>query len=175
VLSQIRLAKLGIVFQSFNLISLMTARENVELPMRLANCLTEAEISARAVRLLEMVGLQDRVEHLPSELSGGEQQRVAIARALSNEPQLLLLDEPTGDLDSKSTIEIMNLLLELNNFGFSQGQRVTMVMVTHNPDLECYAHRVLFFEDGRVRRQVRNTHQLAIHPQDYLDFLNSRK
>merc|ERR1719251_444368 len=105
--------------------------------------LSKRECKERAISLLDRVGLGDRLEHLPSELSGGEQQRVTIARALSNDPEVLLLDEPTGDLDTKNTLEIMDLLLEIN-----QTKNVTCIMVTHNPDLEVYASRILYVMDG---------------------------
>lgn len=122
--------------------------------------------------LLKRVGLMERSEHLPSELSGGEQQRVAIARSLANSPQIILLDEPTGDLDSKSTVEVMNLLLEINNFGYDStaedykkapSEGITIIMVTHNEDLECYGDRVIFFEDGKIKRQVFNDFQFALN------------
>ncbi|KAK8811264.1 hypothetical protein WA538_005423, partial [Blastocystis sp. DL] len=109
-----------------------------------------------------------RINHLPSELSGGEQQRVTIARAMANDPELLLLDEPTGDLDSKTTIEVMNILLELNRKG------VTMVMVTHNPDLECYANRILYIHNGLIEKQVINTYQCQYYPEEYQEMVNSK-
>lgn len=113
VYANIRLEKIGFVFQSFNLISSMTAIENVELPMLLRGKLSKAQIRKRATALLEKVNLKDRLYHYPNMLSGGEQQRVTIARALSNEPELLLLDEPTGDLDTANSDNIMQILLKL--------------------------------------------------------------
>jgi putative ABC transport system ATP-binding protein len=140
----------------------MSALENVELPMILLGKHDDKERKKKAVALLKRVGLGDRLDHLPSELSGGEQQRVAIARALANEPDILLLDEPTGDLDSRSTgklnfkfmwflVAIMDLILNINRVG-PQGEgehtATTCVMVTHNPDIECYADRILYVQDG---------------------------
>jgi len=150
-LSELRLKHIGFVFQTFNLLATMTALENVELPMILLGKLTEKERKQRAISLLKRVGLGDRLNHLPSELSGGEQQRVAIARALSNQPEILLLDEPTGDLDSRSTVAIMDLLLNINRIGPNgEGEHTatTCVMVTHNPEIECYADRILYVQDG---------------------------
>lgn len=111
----------------------------------------------------------------PSELSGGEQQRVAIARALANAPQILLLDEPTGDLDTLSTIEVMNLLLSINNFGYSEENqsRITMMMVTHNPDIECYADRILYVKDGKLIKQVLNEIQFPLNYPKYMKYLNA--
>ena len=117
IVSDLRLKHIGFVFQTFNLLATMTALENVELPMILLGKLSDKDRKQRAISLLKRVGLGDRLDHLPSELSGGEQQRVAIARALSNEPEILLLDEPTGDLDSRSTVAIMDLLLNINRIG----------------------------------------------------------
>lgn len=174
-LSKMRLKNIGFVFQTFNLISTMTAVENVELPMTIENTLSDKEKRSRAVNLLTRVGLEDRVEHLPSELSGGEMQRVAIARALSNKPDVLLLDEPTGDLDSTSTIEVMNLLLSINKFGPNKDglNRTTIVMVTHNPELECYADRILYVQDGVVLKQILNEYQIALTVEEYLNYINS--
>ena len=144
-LSSYRLHTVGMVFQSFNLIASMTLAENVELPMRFA----EVERGKRASLVheaLARVGLQDRLNHRPSELSGGEQQRAALARALINRPQLLLADEPTGNLDSRTGTEIMNMVRE-----FNQQLGMTVVMVTHERALaERYARRLVFLADGKL-------------------------
>lgn len=144
-LAKYRRLTVGMVFQSFNLVPTMTLQENVELPMRFA----EVERSERAGRVheaLERVGLSKRLTHRPSELSGGEQQRAALARALVNRPQLLLADEPTGNLDSKTGTEIMNLIRELND-----AMGMTVVMVTHERALaEQYAKRLIFLGDGKL-------------------------
>ncbi len=172
-LSLLRLKHIGFVFQSFNLLATMTAFENVELPMNLLNELPTKDRKLRAKQLLTGVGLRDRMDHLPSELSGGEQQRVAIARALANGPDILLLDEPTGDLDSRSTVEIMNLLLSINRFGpkGDGNNPTTCVMVTHNPDIECYADRVLYVQDGVFVKQAINLKQIALKPEEYAAFM----
>ncbi|EKX45412.1 hypothetical protein GUITHDRAFT_163277 [Guillardia theta CCMP2712] len=169
-LAKLRLAKIGFVFQTFNLLATMSAFENVELPMTLLGVLNKKQRQKRAVELLTTVGLWDRMDHLPSELSGGEQQRVAIARALANKPELLLLDEPTGDLDTRNTIDVMDILLDIN-----LKQRTTLVMVTHNPDIECYADRVLYLQDGQCVKQALNESQCRLEFTKYMDFLNSKQ
>jgi putative ABC transport system ATP-binding protein len=136
--------KIGIVFQFFNLIGRFNARENVELPMMIMN-LSKRERIERALKLLEVVGLGDRVNHKPSELSGGERQRVAIARALANEPSLLLLDEPTGNIDSKTAMDLMELVHKLN-----KERGVTIVMVTHDRSLIKYTDRTIRLLDGEI-------------------------
>lgn len=147
VFSQIRLHQIGFVFQAFNLLGSMTALENVEMPMVLAGKLSASERRARARQLLERVGMGERLNHVPSQLSGGEQQRVTIARAIANNPALLLLDEPTGDLDSRNTAVVLNLLTELN-----QRQKITLVMVTHDVAMRGFADRVVWMRDGKIVR-----------------------
>ncbi|KCV70559.1 ABC transporter ATP-binding protein [Fonticula alba] len=169
-LSALRLRKIGFVFQTFNLLANLSAKENVALPMSLLGKLNAKERDERAKKLLDMVGLRDRVEHLPSELSGGEQQRVAIARALANDPPLLLLDEPTGDLDTRHTIRIMDLLMRLN-----REHGTTLLMVTHHPDLECYADRVLFVRDGELVMQAVNRHQRCLDEVAYGRYVAERE
>ncbi len=144
-LADLRNQKLGFVFQGFNLLARTTARENVELPMLYGRRrFTSREIRERALRSLNMVGLSDRADHFPSQLSGGQQQRVAIARALINDPQIILADEPTGNLDSKTAIEIMGVFQKLNEQG------ITLVMVTHELDIAHYCKRNLIMRDGRL-------------------------
>jgi len=144
-LAQYRLRTVGMVFQSFNLIASMTLAENVELPMRFAE-VDRTKRDALAREALTRVGLQARMNHRPSELSGGEQQRAALARALINRPQLLLADEPTGNLDSRTGTEIMNMIHD-----FNQQMGMTIVMVTHERALaERYAQRMIFLADGKV-------------------------
>ena len=144
LLACLRLNKVAFVFQTFNLVSSMTALENVELPMLLKGQLSRSEISKRALDLLQKVGLGDRVTHFPNQLSGGEQQRVTIARSLSNDPQILLLDEPTGDLDTQNTSMVIRTLLDLHREG------KTLIMVTHDEGLRNYANKVVRMLDGKV-------------------------
>jgi putative ABC transport system ATP-binding protein len=147
-LARIRNHKLGFVFQGFNLLSRTSALENVELPTIYAGISIE-ERESRAKDSLARVGLADRSHHHPSQLSGGQQQRVAIARALVNRPAILLADEPTGNLDSRTSVEIMDILQRLN-----QENGLTVALVTHEPDIAQYAKRVLEFRDGKIKKDV---------------------
>lgn len=144
-LAQLRGKKIGFIFQTFNLISSLTALENVMLPMLFQN-LDKSKQKEKAKELLTLVGLHDRVNHLPSELSGGQKQRVAIARALANDPEIILADEPTGNLDSKTGEEIINLLLELNKKGS------TVLIITHDPNIAKRAKRVITIKDGLIAK-----------------------
>jgi putative ABC transport system ATP-binding protein len=155
-LASIRNRKLGFVFQGFNLLARTTALENVELPTLYAH-LPKEERLERAKRALQMVGLGDRMEHFPSQLSGGQQQRVAIARGLVNQPSILLADEPTGNLDSRTSVEIMQIFQDLNDQG------LTVVLVTHEADIAQYAKRRVVFRDGKIRHdeQVKNRPRAA--------------
>lgn len=145
-LAQIRNRKIGFVFQTFNLLPRLSALKNVEQPMIYKGILPKKrnEISKKA---LTSVGLGERINHKPSELSGGQRQRVAIARALVNNPQIILADEPTGNLDTESETDILNILLDLNKKG------ITIVMVTHDEKVAHYAHRIIHFQDGKIIRQ----------------------
>ena len=144
-LAVIRGRKIGFVFQSFNLIPTLTALENVMLPMMFQNVPLK-DRKERAENLLKEVGLGHRLSHLPSQLSGGERQRVAIARALANDPEIILADEPTGNLDTKTGQEIVSLLEELNKKG------KTVIMVTHEPDIAAHAKRAIRIKDGRIEK-----------------------
>ena len=144
-LAAIRNGKLGFVFQGFNLLPRTTALENVQLPT-LYTRIDNVEREKRAREALNLVGLADRSRHYPSQLSGGQQQRVALARALVNHPSILLADEPTGNLDSRTAVEIMEVLQELNERG------LTIVLVTHEPDIAQFAKRMIVFRDGKIRK-----------------------
>ena len=149
-LSEVRNRKIGFVFQSFNLIPRTSALRNVELPMTYAHRLSKKERRERAMALLAQVGLGARAEHMPNELSGGQRQRVAIARALSNEPPLILADEPTGNLDTASSVEIMELFSRLHEGG------ATVVVVTHEEDIAAFTERIIRFRDGQIISDKRN-------------------
>jgi len=148
-LAKIRNEEIGFVFQSFHLLPRSTALENVMLPLKYAG-FSENEAIERSKKVLEEVGLQDRVKHSPSELSGGQQQRVAIARALVNKPSILFADEPTGNLDSKTGNEVMNLFKDLNN----QGQ--TIIIITHEDSIASQSNRIITIMDGLIESDTRN-------------------
>lgn len=149
-LSFIRNRKIGFVFQSFNLVSKLTALKNVALPAFYAD-ISKAERETQAMELLKSVGMEDRMNHKPTELSGGQQQRVSIARSLMNDPEIILADEPTGALDSKTGEEIMQIFMNFKK------RDKTVIMVTHEPEVARYADRVIFLKDGKV---VDNNYQL---------------
>src|SRR5262245_20193166 len=149
-LSEVRSRYIGFIFQSYNLLAQYTVVENVEIPLLYQGARLNAQTHQRCIDLAGMVGLGDRLDHRPMQLSGGQQQRVAIARALVNDPHVILADEPTGNLDSKTSVEIMTLLTELNRAG------KTIIMVTHENDIAAWARRVVRLRDGHVESDVRN-------------------
>jgi len=154
-LADVRNRKLGFVFQSFNLLARTSALENVELPLLYAEAaLTNAQLREKADAVLAAVGLQGRGDHTPSQLSGGQQQRVAIARALINDPEVILADEPTGNLDSRTSVEVMEIFQRLNEKG------ITIIMVTHEADIAAYARRNVMMKDGLVQTDTAVQHRL---------------
>jgi putative ABC transport system ATP-binding protein len=150
-LASLRNQKIGFVFQSYNLLARTSARENVELPLLYNSSVSSKLRRERAIHALEAVKLGDRLDHLPNQLSGGQQQRVAIARALVNEPVMILADEATGNLDSRTSYEIMSLMQELN-----QQQGKTIVFVTHEPDIAAFSSRTVTLKDGKVVKDSKN-------------------
>jgi putative ABC transport system ATP-binding protein len=148
-LAHIRNTKIGFVFQGFNLLSRTSAIENAELPLLYCS-MSNKERKDRAIAALERVGLGERIHHFPNQLSGGQQQRVAIARALVNDPRIVLADEPTGNLDSRTSVEVMGIFQELNNHG------ITVILVTHEPDIAQFAKRHIMFRDGKIRADKPN-------------------
>ena len=154
-LAYVRNKQIGFVFQSFNLLTKLTALENVALPMIYAGVNKKMRIE-RATQLLQSVGLGERMDHLPSELSGGQRQRVAIARALANNPAIIMADEPTGNLDSKSTIDVMNIFRGLHDEGR------TILLVTHEPDIATYASRNVVLKDGIIVEDSLNSNMTPI-------------
>jgi putative ABC transport system ATP-binding protein len=154
-LARLRNQTLGFVFQNFNLLSRTTALENVELPL-LYSGVPAAERHARAHEALVRVGLGDRLDHHPNQMSGGQQQRVAIARALVNRPRVILADEPTGNLDSRTSVDVMALFQELGRTG------ITVLLVTHEPDIAAYATRVVVMRDGLIRSDLKQSQKAAV-------------
>ncbi len=150
-LAGIRNKEIGFVFQTFNLMPRTTALDNVALPMVYAG-FSKSERVARATEVLKQVGLDDRMDHKPNQLSGGQRQRVAVARALVNKPSIILADEPTGNLDSKTSVEIMNLFNEIHTNGN------TVILVTHEEDIAAYAHRIIRLRDGIIESDTLNSH-----------------
>lgn len=150
-LAKIRNQKLGFVFQSYNLLSRTTALENVELPLLYNSKVSSGERRRRAIKALEMVGLQDRMNHLPNQMSGGQQQRVGIARAFVTRPEVVFADEPTGNLDSKTTKEVMHMIRD-----FAKRFHQTIVLVSHDPEMTEYADRIITLIDGEIVSDVHN-------------------
>ncbi len=165
-LATIRNEKIGFIFQSYNLLPRTSALENVELPLLYNSKVSTEERRKRAIKALEMVGLGDRMDHTPSQLSGGQQQRVAIARSLVNNPVMILADEATGNLDTRTSYEIMSLFQELNKQG------ITITFVTHEPDIAAFSNRTIVLKDGNVMQDYKNhnvlsaSQQLANLPQE---------
>ncbi|BDS10307.1 ABC transporter ATP-binding protein [Aureispira anguillae] len=153
-LAEIRNKEIGFVFQTFNLIPRLSSLENVALPLVYSG-MKKSERLAKAQKVLESVGLGDRVDHKPNELSGGQRQRVAVARALVNDPSIILADEPTGNLDSKTSIEIMALFEKIHNNGN------TVILVTHEPDIAEHAHRIIRLKDGLIESDIQNEHVIS--------------
>jgi putative ABC transport system ATP-binding protein len=147
-LARLRNKKIGFVFQSFNLLSRTSALENVELPLMYTSNISSKQMRDRAMKALESVGLVNRAHHFPNQLSGGEQQRVAIARALVNDPVVILADEPTGNLDTRTSVEVMDIFQELNRNG------ITVVIVTHEPDIASYTKNNVIFRDGKIQKSI---------------------
>jgi putative ABC transport system ATP-binding protein len=156
-LSEIRSRYLGFIFQSYNLLPQYTVVENIEVPLLYQGCRINEKTRQRCIQLAELVGLGDRLDHRPMQLSGGQQQRVAIARALVNDPHVILADEPTGNLDSKTSDEIMQMLIRLNDAG------KTIIMVTHENDIAAWAKRVIRMRDGHIETDERNDNQRVMH------------
>jgi putative ABC transport system ATP-binding protein len=157
-LSEIRSTYLGFIFQAYNLLPQYTVTENIELPLVYQGVRLDEKTKARCEALAEMVGLGERLDHRPLQLSGGQQQRVAIARSLVNDPHVILADEPTGNLDSRTSVEIMQMLQELNRSG------KTIIMVTHENDIAAWARRVVRLRDGVVESDVRNDEVAELVP-----------
>jgi putative ABC transport system ATP-binding protein len=161
-LSEARSKYLGFIFQSYNLLAQYTVVENIEVPLLYQGCHINEDTRHWCVQLADLVGLGDRLDHRPMQLSGGQQQRVAIARALVNDPHVILADEPTGNLDSRTSDEIMGLLAELNRNG------KTIIMVTHENDIAAWARRVVRMRDGVIESDERNTHRHTPPPSSKL-------
>ena len=154
-MATIRNEKIGFIFQSYNLLPRTSALENVELPLLYNSKVSNSERKERAIKALEMVGLSDRMDHTPSQLSGGQQQRVAIARSLVNNPVMILADEATGNLDTRTSYEIMSLFQDLNKKG------ITITFVTHEPDIAAFSNRTIVLKDGHIMQDYKNLNVLS--------------